>query len=109
MNASAASVVVTSHVVDLTNIALGIELLDGWCWWWKLDENGIDFVLILSEKFTCVALKSWVLEVGTHFNDMCNSQGREVMSSPLLPPFLIFQSFSNLTFVISIGLHVPNQ
>ncbi len=108
MNATAILIVVIGHVVYLTNVALSVVFLNGRSWWWQLNENCIDFALIFSEGLTSVTLKSWVLEVCTHFNDVCNSQCGKVMLSPFVPPFKILQSFTDLPFAVNLGFDISD-
>jgi hypothetical protein len=109
MNASTVPVVVSSHVVDLAGMSLGVKLCNRWSWRWELDENGIDFAFIFSEELPSVSLKPWVLEVRAHLNDMSDSQGRQVMFAPFTPPLLFFQCLSDLAFAISVRFHVSDQ
>lgn len=101
MDTTTMTIVVSCHVVDLMDISLGIILLNCWGWRRKLNENGVDFSLIFPEKITGVSLESRIFEVSAHFDDVCDSQCRQIMSTPLVPPFLILQSLTDLALIVS--------
>lgn len=109
MDASTVSVVISSHVVYLTDISLRIVLFDCRGWWWQLNENCINFTFVWSEKINSISLKSWIFEIGTHFNQMGNSQCRKIMFTPFVPPICILQGFSDLSLVIIFWLHISYQ